>query len=128
MLGLALKPGAAALRRIIAAEKARFPELASYAYQKGWLRAVDALASVLRAAAVRQGLVIPNEKLAAELFLNLIMGPTSRAALYGVELDAEGLEQRAPRQSSFSWTRHTQRDRSVLFAQFSPASRESMSG
>ncbi len=94
MLRQALKPGAAALHRVIAAQKARFPELAQYAYQQGWLRAVDAVAHILRVYKHREGLLIPDEMLAAELFLNLIIGPSSRAALYGVELGADGLEQR----------------------------------
>lgn len=94
MLRQALKPGAAALHRVIAAQKAQFPKLARYAYKQGWLRAVDAVASILRVFKERERLFIPDEKLAAELFLNLIIGPSSRAALYGVELDAEGLEHR----------------------------------
>jgi AcrR family transcriptional regulator len=94
MLRHALKPGAASLHRVIAAQKAQFPELARFAYTQGWVRAVEAVARILRGFAVRQEFAIADEKLAAELFLNLIMGPTSRAALYGVELDADGLEQR----------------------------------
>ncbi len=94
MLRQTLRPGAAALHRVIAAQKAQSPELAQYAYEQGWLRAVDAVASILRAFNNRQGLLIPDANLAAELFLNLIIGPASRAALYGVELDAESLEQR----------------------------------
>lgn len=94
MLRHALKPGAASLHRVIAAQKAQFPELAQLAYNQGWVRAVEAVASILRAFAVRGSLDISDEKLAAELFLNLIMGSSSRAALYGVELDADGLERR----------------------------------
>ncbi|WP_298426144.1 TetR/AcrR family transcriptional regulator [Rhodoblastus sp.] len=94
MLRHALKPGAAALTRVIAAQKAQFPELAQLAYRQGWLRAVEAVASILRAFAAREPLDIPDARLAAELFLNLIMGTSSRAALYGVEIDPDGLEQR----------------------------------
>lgn len=94
MLRHTLKPGAASLHRVIAAQKAQFPELAQFAYKQGWVRAVEAVASIFRAFAIRGGLEIPDEKLAAEFFLNLIMGPSSRAALYGVELDPDGLEQR----------------------------------
>lgn len=94
MLSHALKPGAAALTRVIAAQKAQFPELAELAYRQGWLRAVDAVARILRAYSGRGGVDIPDDRLAAEFFLNLIMGPSSRAALYGVENDAAELERR----------------------------------
>lgn len=94
MLRHALKPGAAALHRVIAAQKAQFPELAQFAYKQGWVRAVEAVASILRAFDARDELEIRDTTLAAELFLNLIMGPTSRSALYGVELDPERLEER----------------------------------
>jgi hypothetical protein len=58
------------------------------------VRAVEAVATVLREGAARKGLVISDEKLAADFFLNLIIGPSSRAALYGVEFDAADMERR----------------------------------
>jgi AcrR family transcriptional regulator len=94
MLEHTFKPGSAALHRVIAAQKAQFPELAQLAYRQGWVRAVEALASILRTFAIRREVEIPDERLAAELFLNLIMGPSSRSALYGVQLDPDGLELR----------------------------------
>jgi TetR/AcrR family transcriptional regulator, mexJK operon transcriptional repressor len=94
MLRHTLEPGAAALHRVIAAQKAQFPELAQFAYRQGWVRAVEAISNILRTFAIRRGLEIPDERLAAEFFLNLIMGPSSRAALYGVEFDRDGLERR----------------------------------
>jgi AcrR family transcriptional regulator len=94
MLRHSLKPGAAGLGRVIAAQKAQFPELARLAYEQGWLRAVDAVASILRAFKGRGRVDIADETVAAEFFLNLIMGPSSRATLYGVELEAKSLEQR----------------------------------
>jgi AcrR family transcriptional regulator len=94
ILRQARNPRFGALRRVIAAQSAQFPELAEKAYRQGWLRAVDTVASTLRAVALRQDLAIPNEKLAAEMLLNLILAPLSRAALYGVELDADDLEAR----------------------------------
>jgi AcrR family transcriptional regulator len=94
MLSHALMPGAAALTRVIAAQKAQFPELAELAYRQGWLRAVDAVARILHGYAGRGGVDIPDDRLAAEFFLNLIVGPSSRAALYGVENDAGELERR----------------------------------
>jgi hypothetical protein len=79
---------------VIASQKAQFPELAQLAYEQGWLRAVDAVASILRAFKARGRIDITDANVAAEFFLTLIVGPSSRAALYGVEPEAKRLEQR----------------------------------
>jgi AcrR family transcriptional regulator len=87
----ASKPQAAALRRAIAAQALRFPELARFAYERGWSRAVESVGRLL-ASAQDKGLIIGDPDIAADLFLSLLMGPSSRAALYGIEIDPEGLE------------------------------------
>jgi AcrR family transcriptional regulator len=94
MLRHMLKPGAGALQRVIAAQKLKFPELARFAYEQGWVRAVEGVANILRSFAARGIVHAPDPELAAEIFLNLIIGSTSRAALYGVEIDPERQEER----------------------------------
>jgi len=47
MLRHMLQPGAAALQRVIAAQKLKFPELARFAYEQGWVRAVEGVADIL---------------------------------------------------------------------------------
>ncbi|MDI9849633.1 TetR/AcrR family transcriptional regulator [Rhodoblastus sp. 17X3] len=94
MLRHMLKPGAGALQRVIAAQKLKFPELARFAYEQGWVRAVESVADILRSFAAQGSVHVPDTKLAAEIFLNLIIAPTSRAALYGVEVDPERQEER----------------------------------
>lgn len=87
-------PGAVALRRVVAAQSLRFPELARLAYDEGWGRALEAVASILRSFVARGVLDLADPALAAELFLSLLLSPSSRAALYGVEIDAEQIEHR----------------------------------
>jgi TetR/AcrR family transcriptional regulator, mexJK operon transcriptional repressor len=94
MLRHMLKPGAGALQRVIAAQKLKFPELARFAYEQGWVRAVEGVANILRSFAARGIVHAPDPELAAEIFLNLIIGSTSRAALYGVEIAPERQEER----------------------------------
>jgi TetR/AcrR family transcriptional regulator, mexJK operon transcriptional repressor len=94
MLRHMLQPGAAALQRVIAAQKLKFPELARFAYEQGWVRAVEGVADILRSFDERGSVHVPDAKLAAEIFLNLIIAPTSRAALYGIEVDPERQEER----------------------------------
>ena len=76
---------------MVAAQSLRFPELAKLAYEQGWGRAVEAVASVLR---TFHTAAMPEPALAAELFLSLLLSPSSRAALYGIEVDAEQMEHR----------------------------------
>jgi hypothetical protein len=85
-------PDAAPLRRVIAAQSLRFPELARLAYEQGWLRAVDAIAKILRSFQERELATVWDPQIAAELFLSLLLGPSSRSALYGVEVDPDRLE------------------------------------
>jgi hypothetical protein len=80
------------LRRVIAAQSLRFPELARLAYEQGWLRAVDAIAKILRSFQERELATVWDPQIAAELFLSLLLGPSSRSALYGVEVDPDRLE------------------------------------
>jgi len=94
MLRHTLQPGAAALQRVIAAQKLKFPELARFAYEQGWVRAVEGVANILRSFEAQGRVQAPDAGLAAEFFLNLIIAPASRAALYGVEVDPARQEER----------------------------------
>jgi AcrR family transcriptional regulator len=94
MLRYSLQPGAAALQRVIAAQKIQFPELARLAYDQGWLRAVEGVARILRKFDDEGRVRISDPVMAAEFFLNLIIAPTSRATLYGIAIDPGRLEAR----------------------------------
>lgn len=87
-------PGAAALTRCIAAQAMQFPNLAKLAYEEGWLRGVRAVGRLLGVMAEQGQIAIDDPEIAADLFLNLVMGRSSKQALYGIEIDSELQEKR----------------------------------
>lgn len=87
-------PGAAALTRCIAAQAIQFPNLARLAYEEGWLRGVRAVGRLLVVMAEQGQIAIDDPEITADLFLNLVMGRSSKQALYGIEVDVEVQEKR----------------------------------
>ncbi len=85
-------PGAAALTRCIAGQAMQFPNLAKLAYEEGWLRGVRAVAGLLGVMAEQGQIAVDDPQIAAELFLNLVMGRSSKQALYGIEVNPEAQE------------------------------------
>ncbi len=94
LLARAQAPGAAALNRCIVAQALHFPDLARLAYEEGWLRGVRAVARLLAVLAEQGQIAVEDPEIAADLFLNLVLGKTSRQALYGIAIDPEAQETR----------------------------------
>jgi TetR/AcrR family transcriptional regulator, mexJK operon transcriptional repressor len=89
MVAYTLAPEAGALQRIISAQAVQFPELAKLANEEGWLRAVRGVSSILRQSAARGHIKVDDPELAADIFLNLVLGRGKRLALYGIAIDAK---------------------------------------
>ena len=87
MLAYTLAPEAAALQRILSAQAVQFPELAKLANEEGWLRAVRGVSSLLRQSAARGQIKVDDPELAADMFLNLLLGHCRRMVLYGIRVD-----------------------------------------
>jgi AcrR family transcriptional regulator len=94
MLDQASMPECATLQRILAAQATQFPELAKFAHEDGWLRGVRGVAILLRQFATRGEIRVADPELAADLFLNLLLGHSARLALHGIADDPEFLERR----------------------------------
>jgi len=94
MLAHTLMPECATLQRILAAQAVQFPELARLAHEDGWLRGVRGVAILLRQCAARGEIRVDDPELAADLFLNLLLGHSTRLALNGIAIDPEFLERR----------------------------------
>jgi TetR/AcrR family transcriptional regulator, mexJK operon transcriptional repressor len=94
MLDQASMPECATLQRILAAQAVQFPELAKLAHEDGWLRGVRGVAILLRQFAARGEIRMDDPELAADLFLNLLLGHSARLALHGIADDPESLQQR----------------------------------
>ncbi len=87
LLAQSLVPEAATVQRILAAQAVQFPELAHLAHEEGWLRAIRSVANLLRQFAARDEIKVADPELAADLFLNLVLGHSKRLALYGLAID-----------------------------------------
>jgi TetR/AcrR family transcriptional repressor of mexJK operon len=92
MVAYTLAPEAGALQRILSAQAVQFPELAKLANEEGWLRAVRGVSSILRQSAARGQIKVDDPELAADMFLNLVLGHCKRLALYGIAADPKILE------------------------------------
>lgn len=94
LLARSQNPDAAAMIRCIAAQALTFPDLAKLAYDEGWLRGVRTVARLLEVLAAQGQVEIDDAEMAADLFLNLILGRSSKQALYGIQVDLEAQERR----------------------------------
>ena len=83
MLAQALRPQAV-----------QFPDLAKLAHEEGWMRGVRGVAVLLRQFAARGEIRVDDPELAAELFLNLLLGHSVRLDLHGIATDPEFQERR----------------------------------
>ena len=92
MIAYTLAPEAGALQRIISAQAVQFPELAKLANEEGWLRAVRGVSSILRQSAARGHIKVDDPELAADIFLNLVLGHAKRLALYSIATDPKTAE------------------------------------
>gem|GEM_PF-1812193 len=67
-------PGALAVSRIITVQAERFPELERLAHEEGWVAAVKGVARVLAHYVERNEISVGDPELAADMFLNLVLG------------------------------------------------------
>ena len=89
MIAYTLAPEAGACQRILSAQAVQFPELAKLANEEGWLRTVRGVASILRQSAARGHIKVDDPELAADMFLNLVLGHPKRLSLYSIATDPE---------------------------------------
>jgi AcrR family transcriptional regulator len=87
LIAYTLAPEAGTLQRILSAQVVQFPELAKLANEEGWLRMVRGVASILRQSAARGQIKVDDPELAADMFLNLVLGHSKRLMLYGIAKD-----------------------------------------
>jgi TetR/AcrR family transcriptional regulator, mexJK operon transcriptional repressor len=92
MLAYSRAPEAGALQRIISAQALQFPDLATLANEEGWQRAIRGVASLLSQFNARGEIEIGDPELAADQFLNLVLGHCKRLNLYGIAGDPKSEE------------------------------------
>jgi TetR/AcrR family transcriptional regulator, mexJK operon transcriptional repressor len=100
MIAFSTRPHAGATGRILASQATNFPELAELAHREGWLRAVANLARLFERFN-DEGLMKVDPAVVAEVYLNVVIGRTSRLSMYGQPIDLEQEEKRL--RSSLKW-------------------------
>ena len=78
VLSVAWSPGALAVSQIVTVQAERFPELEGLAHEEGWLAAVKRVAHVLAHYVEQKEISISDPELAADMFLNLLLGRATR--------------------------------------------------
>jgi AcrR family transcriptional regulator len=94
VLAVAWSPGTLAVSRILAVQAERFPELERLAYEEGWLAAVKGVARVLAHYVEQKEIIIGDPELAADMFLNLVLGRPPRGKTMRRARMREAREQR----------------------------------
>jgi hypothetical protein len=83
------------LGRILAAQAPRFPDLAKLAIKEGSERQLWLVESILSHFARDHVFVSNDIPMLADLFLSIVIGRTSRLALYGIPIEQDQLVKRA---------------------------------
>jgi TetR/AcrR family transcriptional regulator, mexJK operon transcriptional repressor len=80
MLDWGMQSDAMSLKRLLAAEAERFPELLATVYEDSRDKTIETLADILQREVERGVLSIPDPKFAALQFLQMVMGPAELLA------------------------------------------------
>jgi AcrR family transcriptional regulator len=93
LIALSNGAGARAVGRTLAAQSTNFPELAELAYREGWEKTVANVAQLFDQLG-DNGLAAIDTRIAAEMYLNVVIGQTTRLALHGLPIDIDAEEKR----------------------------------
>jgi AcrR family transcriptional regulator len=85
---------AIAFSRILTAQAINFPEIAKLAVDEGWSKAVSTTAEFFDHLVAGGALDLEDTTIAAETFLNMVVGHTHRMATFGIPIDMATAEQR----------------------------------
>lgn len=83
-----------AFSRILTAQAINFPEIAKLAVDEGWSKAVSTTAEFFDHLVEGDGLDLEDTTIAAETFLNMVVGHTHRMATFGMPIDMKTAEKR----------------------------------
>ena len=91
ILECSITPESVALKRVLTSQAGQFPELAATLQDAGWGAIVRHVAALLRLAVDFERSAVADAELAADLFLSLVLGRLSHAALLGIEIDRSAI-------------------------------------
>ncbi|MBR0716004.1 TetR/AcrR family transcriptional regulator [Bradyrhizobium liaoningense] len=94
MLMFTCGPDAAAFSRMLTAQSINFPEFAKLGKEEGWQKAVATTARFFDHLVAQGALDLEDTTIAAEVFLDVVVGHTHRMATFGMALELKTAEKR----------------------------------
>ncbi|MBR0828162.1 TetR/AcrR family transcriptional regulator [Bradyrhizobium manausense] len=94
MLLFTCGPDAAAFSRMLTAQSINFPEFAKLGKEEGWQKAVATTARFFDHLVTQGALDLEDTTIAAEVFLDVVVGHTHRMATFGMALELKAAEKR----------------------------------
>ena len=94
MLKFTCRPDAVAFSRMMTSQAINFPDIAKLGKEEGWLKAVATTARFFDRLVAQGALDVDDTTIAAEVFLDVVVGHTHRLATFGTALELKAAEKR----------------------------------
>ena len=94
MLTFTCGPDAVAFSRMMTSQAINFPDIAKLGKEEGWLKAVATTARFFDHLVAQGALDVDDTTIAAEVFLDVVVGHTHRLATFGTALELKAAEKR----------------------------------
>jgi AcrR family transcriptional regulator len=94
MLTFTCGPDAVAFSRMMTSQAINFPDVAKLGKEEGWLKAVATTARFFDHLVAKGALDVEDTTIAAEVFLDVVVGHTHRMATFGTALELKPAEKR----------------------------------
>jgi AcrR family transcriptional regulator len=94
MLNFTCGPDAMAFSRMMTSQAINFPDIAKLGKEEGWLKAVATTARFFDHLVAQGALDLDDTTIAAEVFLDVVVGHTHRMATFGMPLEIKAAEKR----------------------------------
>ncbi len=94
MLMFTCGPDAVAFSRMMTSQAINFPDVAKLGKEEGWLKAVSTTARFFDHLVAQGGMDLEDTGIAAEVFLDVVVGHTHRMATFGTPLEMKSAEKR----------------------------------
>ncbi|WGD48498.1 TetR/AcrR family transcriptional regulator [Bradyrhizobium sp. CB1650] len=94
MLTFTCGPDAVAFSRMMTSQAINFPDVAKLGKEEGWLKAVATTARFFDHLVAQGALDLNDTTIAAEVFLDVVVGHTHRMATFGTPLEIKSAEKR----------------------------------
>ena len=94
MLNFTCGPDAVAFSRMMTSQAINFPDVAKLGKEEGWLKAVATTARFFDHLVAQGALAVDDTTIAAEVFLDVVVGHTHRMATFGTPMELKAAEKR----------------------------------